>query len=69
MTIETLVRCNRCHKLINPDDCTLSLTVHPSEDGLLNASENRIDLCFACEKDMVAFMSGEVFHKFLEGKT
>lgn len=66
MTLETSIRCNRCNKLINPDDNPVHLIVQPSEDYILRVPNNSIDLCFACEKDMVLFMTGEVFHKFME---
>ena len=60
-------RCDRCNTLLNPENPWLCLTVHPSEDQLLNPPENgTLDLCFGCEKDLVAFMAGKVFDDFLE---
>jgi hypothetical protein len=66
MTVETIVRCNRCGTLWN-EECNIwmSMDTNAGESGERIAG-GRIDLCDECETDFVRFMAGEVFHKFME---
>ena len=75
MSIRIEHHCDRCGKALNPDDPWLRLEVFESEDGVfkrpegspwIRGSEGTLDFCFACEQDMVGFMSGKLTHDFLK---